>query len=77
MSPPSVSVHQKSADPSDVDDPVEGMLKKTGCIQLHHKIQDCIVFKQDWRQCQKEVQEFRECMAEYTKKQQEHNSKQV
>lgn len=49
-------------------DPVENMLKKTGCIELHYKVQECIASKQDWRKCQSEVQEFKMCMAEYGKR---------
>ncbi|GLV33765.1 uncharacterized protein CBL_11348 [Carabus blaptoides fortunei] len=44
------------------------MLKKTGCIDLHYKVQMCIAEKQDWRQCQNEVKDFRICMDEYTKR---------
>ncbi|XP_077289840.1 uncharacterized protein LOC143913735 [Arctopsyche grandis] len=45
------------------DDPVERMLKKTGCLELHYKVQECIASTQDWRKCQTEVQEFRDCIA--------------
>lgn len=65
------------------DDPVEIMLKKTGCYELHYKVQvrtyallqyalslfmlvflpqECIANTQDWRKCQNEVKEFKECM---------------
>ncbi|KAI8122541.1 Peptidyl-tRNA hydrolase [Lucilia cuprina] len=38
---------------SDPDqDPVEVMLKKTGCIELHYKVQECIAETGDWRSCQ-------------------------
>ncbi|KAH9520020.1 hypothetical protein Btru_071485 [Bulinus truncatus] len=43
-------------------DPVEAMINKTGCLQLHYAVQECIGEKKDWRQCQKEVTEFRKCM---------------
>lgn len=46
-------------------DPVEEMLKKTGCIELHYEVQDCISTTQDWRACQKQVQHFKQCMEEY------------
>ncbi|GBP06026.1 Cytochrome c oxidase assembly factor 4 homolog, mitochondrial [Eumeta japonica] len=54
------------------EDPVEVMLKKTGCIELHYKVQECIAMTQDWRKCQNEVNEFRSCM---NKHQQEKNRK--
>ncbi|XP_055686716.1 cytochrome c oxidase assembly factor 4 homolog, mitochondrial [Lutzomyia longipalpis] len=58
------------------EDPVEVMLKKTGCIELHYKVQECIAEKQDWRQCQDCVQEFKACMSKYTEQQREKYKKQ-
>lgn len=49
---------------SDVD-PVEVMLKKTGCIELHYKVQECIAESGDWRSCQDKVKEFKACMQKY------------
>lgn len=46
-------------------DPVELMLKKTGCIELHYKVQECIAETGDWRQCQHKVKEFKTCMQTY------------
>lgn len=48
------------------EDPVENMIKKTGCMDSHYKVQECIVEHRDWRQCQNEVRQFRQCMANYT-----------
>ncbi|CAG9133016.1 unnamed protein product [Plutella xylostella] len=50
------------------EDPVENMLKKTGCIELHYKVQECIAMTQDWRKCQSAVNDFRECMDKHQKK---------
>ncbi|XP_004925130.1 cytochrome c oxidase assembly factor 4 homolog, mitochondrial [Bombyx mandarina] len=44
------------------DDPVEGMLKKTGCLELHYKVQECIAETKDWRKCQTAVNNFRDCI---------------
>ncbi|XP_014247746.2 cytochrome c oxidase assembly factor 4 homolog, mitochondrial [Cimex lectularius] len=52
----------------DLDDPVERMLKQTGCLKQHYKVQECIAEKRDWRVCQSEVQDFKACMAEYNLK---------
>ncbi|XP_037041718.1 cytochrome c oxidase assembly factor 4 homolog, mitochondrial [Bradysia coprophila] len=52
------------------DDPVESMLKKTGCISLHYKVQECIAETQDWRKCQDIVKEFKGCMQAYVNQQQ-------
>ncbi|KAI4478017.1 hypothetical protein M0804_012208 [Polistes exclamans] len=50
-------------------DPVEQALKKTGCIELHYQIQECIAETRDWRKCQDLVKKFRVCMEEYKRKQ--------
>ncbi|KAK2589053.1 hypothetical protein KPH14_001890 [Odynerus spinipes] len=52
----------------DVVDPVEQMLKKTGCIELHYQVQECIAETQDWRKCQDHVQKFKVCMEEHSKR---------
>jgi len=39
MSPSPHNAPKKAVDDNDVEDPVESMLQKTGCIQLHYKIQ--------------------------------------
>uniref|UniRef100_A0A8C4Q966 Cytochrome c oxidase assembly factor 4 homolog n=1 Tax=Eptatretus burgeri TaxID=7764 RepID=A0A8C4Q966_EPTBU len=44
-------------------DPLDDILSRTGCLQLHHAVQACIAETQDWRRCQKEVSAFRDCMA--------------
>lgn len=49
----------------EITDPVEQMLKKTGCMELHFKVQECIAETQDWRKCQNQVSEFKKCMAKY------------
>lgn len=52
----------------DVEDPLEVMLKRTGCMELHFKVQECIAENQDWRKCQNEVKNFRLCMEKHNKK---------
>ncbi|XP_023024158.1 uncharacterized protein [Leptinotarsa decemlineata] len=49
----------------EISDPVEEMLKKTGCIKLHYKVQECIADTKDWRKCQDQVSQFKKCMARY------------
>ncbi|XP_053966131.1 cytochrome c oxidase assembly factor 4 homolog, mitochondrial [Anastrepha ludens] len=53
----------------ETEDPVEQMLKKTGCIQLHYKVQECIAETGDWRRCQEVVKDFKQCMQKYTEQQ--------
>ncbi|XP_018317543.1 cytochrome c oxidase assembly factor 4 homolog, mitochondrial [Mycetomoellerius zeteki] len=55
----------------EIEDPVEQMLKKTGCIELHYQVQECIAEHQDWRKCQNEVKKFKECMDKHTKQQEQ------
>ncbi|XP_068626060.1 cytochrome c oxidase assembly factor 4 homolog, mitochondrial [Battus philenor] len=47
------------------DDPVESMLKKSGCLELHYKVQECIATTKDWRKCQNEVNDFRICIEKH------------
>ncbi|XP_049819089.1 cytochrome c oxidase assembly factor 4 homolog, mitochondrial [Aethina tumida] len=53
---------------TEITDPVEEMLKKTGCLELHYNVQECIADKKDWRKCQDQVTEFKECMQRYQQK---------
>lgn len=57
---PNLTTQQK-----DVQDPVEEMLKKTGCMDLHYQVQECIAETQDWRKCREQVKKFKVCMDEY------------
>ncbi|XP_051154443.1 cytochrome c oxidase assembly factor 4 homolog, mitochondrial-like isoform X2 [Leptopilina boulardi] len=65
MTESSVKNVNKTNDDDDIDDPLERMLKKTGCMELHFKVQECIAETQDWRKCKEQVNIFRTCMEEY------------
>lgn len=65
MSDPKVKTNSEEP-----EDPVESMLKKTGCIELHYKVQECIAETQDWRKCKNVVDNFKVCMSSYTEQQQ-------
>lgn len=43
-------------------DLLEELLNKTNCAHLHYKVQDCIASTKDWRKCQVELKEFKECI---------------
>lgn len=46
----------KPAEAVDTDeDPVESMIKKTGCLPLHYAVIDCMADHRDWRKCQPQV----------------------
>lgn len=52
----------ESSQTKDDIDLLEDLLNKTNCAQLHYKVQDCIATTKDWRKCQVEVKEFKECI---------------
>ncbi|KAF7992106.1 hypothetical protein HCN44_001431 [Aphidius gifuensis] len=65
-----MSDNQKNIEKEEeIVDPVEQMLKKTGCIDLHYQVLECNSEKKDWRLCKKEVQEFKACMTKYQEQQ--------
>ncbi|XP_015457422.2 cytochrome c oxidase assembly factor 4 homolog, mitochondrial [Astyanax mexicanus] len=63
-SPPTPSPHDRSR-PEDENDPVEQMILRTGCANLHYALQDCMAEHQDWRKCQTQVKDFKDCMTSY------------
>ncbi|KJH43531.1 CHCH domain protein [Dictyocaulus viviparus] len=44
------------------EDYVEARIRQTGCWEQHVDLLGCIGDKKDWRQCQTQVQRFKECM---------------
>lgn len=59
---------KKSSPEDNVVDPVEEMLKKTGCIDLHYAVQECMAEHRDWRKCQEAVRNFQMCIERNAKK---------
>ncbi|XP_026225638.1 cytochrome c oxidase assembly factor 4 homolog, mitochondrial [Anabas testudineus] len=57
----SPSPHDRSRK-DDENDPVEQMISRTGCAELHYAVQECMAEHQDWRACQNQVQSFKDCM---------------
>ena len=49
----------------DEDDPVDRMISRTGCGELHYAVQECMAEHQDWRKCQSQVQTFKDCMTSF------------
>lgn len=45
----------------DDDDPYIARIKRSGCFSHHEKLQDCYFEKKDWRECRKEMMEFKQC----------------
>uniref|UniRef100_A0A3P9L0V0 Cytochrome c oxidase assembly factor 4 homolog n=1 Tax=Oryzias latipes TaxID=8090 RepID=A0A3P9L0V0_ORYLA len=71
----SPSTHDRSRK-EDEDDPVEQMISRTGCTQLHYAVQDCMAEHQDWRVCQTQVQAFKDCMMNFQNRRKEQLKKQ-
>ena len=67
MATPTHSRVIKSDDDDELD-PIEQMMKRTGCLELHYKVQECIAETKDWRKCQKEVNDFKKCYDESRKR---------
>ncbi|CAL8281179.1 unnamed protein product [Arctogadus glacialis] len=49
----------------DEDDPIDRMISRTGCGELHYAVQECMAEHQDWRKCQSQVQTFKDCMTSF------------
>ncbi|XP_061752751.1 cytochrome c oxidase assembly factor 4 homolog, mitochondrial [Nerophis ophidion] len=60
------SPHERSGRVEDgEDDPVDRMISRTGCAELHYAVQECMAERQDWRACQDHVGAFKACMLDY------------
>lgn len=62
----------KSAIPKTDDDEEEdlviALIKRTGCLDQHNAIMECMYNYKDWRKCQNEVKLFRQCMSKKEEK---------
>ena len=56
------ATENKDSKDDDDEDHVTTAIIKTGCFAFHEKLQECYIVKRDWRDCAKEMQEFRQCM---------------
>ncbi|XP_071478516.1 uncharacterized protein [Diadema antillarum] len=64
---PAPQPHERKTQPDeDDDDPVDAMIKKTGCLELHYAVQECMADNRDWRKCQDQVAAFGKCIGDYT-----------
>ncbi|XP_029925349.1 cytochrome c oxidase assembly factor 4 homolog, mitochondrial isoform X2 [Myripristis murdjan] len=70
-----VSPHSRSR-AEDEDDPVERMISRTGCAELHYAVQECMAEHQDWRRCQRQVETFKQCMVSFQAQRREQLAKQ-
>ena len=64
-------VSAKEPDDKEEKDPLDEMLDRTGCKDIHHALQDCMYEHRDWRRCQPLVGELRQCMQKYEQSKQD------
>ncbi|XP_056417114.1 cytochrome c oxidase assembly factor 4 homolog, mitochondrial [Hyla sarda] len=62
---------RKQEDDEEEEDPVDQMISRTGCTALHYAVQECMAEHGDWRRCQEQVQNFRNCMQDHQKRRME------
>ncbi|XP_066450244.1 cytochrome c oxidase assembly factor 4 homolog, mitochondrial [Eleutherodactylus coqui] len=66
MSAPAPQPHNRSRkQDEEEEDPVDQMISRTGCTAFHYAVQECMVEHQDWRRCQDQVRDFKNCMQDY------------
>ncbi len=68
-----ISTRKSKNDDLDFQDPVEA----TGCSEQNDALLLCFDKYKDWRKCQAELNAFRDCYTEYTKKAEERWVKQL
>ncbi|NWV30153.1 COA4 factor, partial [Origma solitaria] len=42
---------------------LDAMIARTGCLEQHRQLQECMAERQDWRHCQAQLRAFGACMA--------------
>jgi len=60
-----MSAHHQGTVAEDEEDPIIKKLEKTGCLEKHYAVLECMADHKDWRKCQEQVKEFRSCMTSY------------
>ncbi|NWI88447.1 COA4 factor, partial [Pitta sordida] len=45
------------------EDPLEARIARTGCLEQHRELQQCMAERRDWRHCQSQLRAFGACMA--------------
>uniref|UniRef100_A0A8I3WJZ5 CHCH domain-containing protein n=2 Tax=Callithrix jacchus TaxID=9483 RepID=A0A8I3WJZ5_CALJA len=53
------------------EDPLDQLISRSGCAASALAVQECMAQHQDWRQCQPQVQAFKDCMNEQQARRQE------
>ncbi|NXM67749.1 COA4 factor, partial [Serilophus lunatus] len=45
------------------EDPLDSRIARTGCLERHRELQECMEHWKDWRRCQEQLRAFGACMA--------------
>ncbi|NXF24930.1 COA4 factor, partial [Rhodinocichla rosea] len=45
------------------EDPLDARIARSGCLEQHRQLQECMAERRDWRRCQEQVRAFGACMA--------------
>ncbi|KAM7031342.1 cytochrome c oxidase assembly factor 4 homolog, mitochondrial [Passerculus sandwichensis] len=52
-----------SAEEEEGEDPLDARIARSGCLEQHRQLQECMAERRDWRHCQEQVRAFGACMA--------------
>ncbi|NWR43254.1 COA4 factor, partial [Regulus satrapa] len=45
------------------EDPLDAVIARSGCLEQHRRVQECMAERRDWRHCQQQLRAFGACMA--------------
>ncbi|XP_056356413.1 cytochrome c oxidase assembly factor 4 homolog, mitochondrial [Oenanthe melanoleuca] len=46
------------------EDPLDARIARSGCLEQHRQLQECMAERRDWRHCQQQLRAFGACMAQ-------------
>ncbi|NXD28649.1 COA4 factor, partial [Spelaeornis formosus] len=50
-------------DEQEGEDPLDARIARSGCLEQHRQLQECMAEWKDWRRCQEQLRAFGACMA--------------
>ncbi|XP_064267234.1 cytochrome c oxidase assembly factor 4 homolog, mitochondrial [Passer domesticus] len=57
------------AEEEEGEDPLDARIARSGCLQQHRELQECMAERRDWRRCQEPLRAFGACMARRQRRQ--------
>ncbi|NWY67676.1 COA4 factor, partial [Erithacus rubecula] len=55
---------QGAPEEEEEEDPLDARIARSGCLEQHRRLQECMAERRDWRRCQEELRAFGACMAQ-------------